>query len=293
MSGKTLRSAILLLIVGNALAVLSDVVVKMMGTDAPVFQFMFIRSLITIGLLLPFYREFNLARPFEGLLIHSIRSITALFGVYCMVIALTTLPLATANAVFYLAPLMVMLLAVVIFHEKLTWLAALAVLSGFVGTLLILRPTEFNWGALAALGCAAALAVNAVLVRLLPTGQTTMHKLMVSHLLMVPPAALLFGLELTGTESQWRPDILIYALGSGVLILVYSMTVLLAYRTMDAHKVTSAEYTGLIWAVLIGWVWFSETPDVWFMIGSLMIVVPLVLLGFRQGSFAAKYPDND
>tara|TARA_R110002072_G_scaffold170552_2_gene324213 strand:- start:153887 stop:154762 length:876 start_codon:yes stop_codon:yes gene_type:complete len=282
MSGKTLRSAILLLIVGNALAVLSDVVVKMMGTDAPVFQFMFIRTLITIGLLLPFYREFNLARPFEGLLIHSIRSITALFGIYCMVIALTNLPLATANAVFYLAPLMVMLLAVVIFHEKLTWLAALAVLSGFVGTLVILRPTEFNWGALAALGGAAALAVNAVLVRLLPTGQTTMHKLMVSHLLMVPPAAILFGLELRGTDSQWRPDILIYALGSGALILVYSMTVLLAYRTMDAHKVTSAEYTGLIWAVLIGWVWFSETPDVWFMIGSLMIVVPLVLLGIKQ-----------
>ena len=282
MSGKTLRSAILLLIVGNALAVLSDVVVKMMGTDAPVFQFMFIRTLITIGLLLPFYREFNLARPFEGILIHSIRSITALFGIYCMVIALTNLPLATANAVFYLAPLMVMLLAVVIFHEKLTWLAALAVLSGFVGTLVILRPTEFNWGALAALGGAAALAVNAVLVRLLPTGQTTMHKLVVSHLLMVPPAAILFGLELRGTDSQWRPDILIYALGSGALILVYSMTVLLAYRTMDAHKVTSAEYTGLIWAVLIGWVWFSETPDVWFMIGSLMIVVPLVLLGIKQ-----------
>ena len=282
MSGKTLRSAILLLIVGNALAVLSDVVVKMMGTDAPVFQFMFIRTLITIGLLLPFYRQFNLARPFEGLFIHSIRSITALFGIYCMVIALTNLPLATANAVFYLAPLMVMLLAVVIFHEKLTWLAALAVLSGFIGTLVILRPTEFNWGALAALGGAAALAVNAVLVRLLPTRQTTMHKLMVSHLLMIPPAGVLLGWELTRGDSHWRPDILIYALGSGALILVYSLTVLLAYRTMDAHKVTSAEYTGLIWAVLIGWVWFSEAPDTWFVIGSLMIVVPLVLLGIKQ-----------
>ncbi len=46
--------------------------------------------------------------------------------------------------------------------------------------------------------------------------------------------------------------------------------------------VTSAEYTGLIWAALIGWIWFAEVPDLWFIAGSAMIVIPLVLLSLRQ-----------
>jgi drug/metabolite transporter (DMT)-like permease len=283
MKGHTLRSAIALLIVGNALAVVSDVIVKLMGADAPVFQFIFIRTLITLLLLMPFYRQFDLASPFAGFWIHAIRSLMALLGVFCMVVALTTLPLATANAVFYVAPLLVMLLAVILFGEKLTALSLLAVVSGFAGTLIILRPLEFNAGAIAALGGALALAVNAVLVRKLPASQSTVHKLFISHVLMVPAAILLFLWEWhSGRAAGWRPDILAFALGSGALILIYSLTVLLAYRTVAANQVTSAEYTGLIWAIVIGWVWFAEVPDLWFILGSLMIVVPLVLLGIRQ-----------
>jgi len=284
MSGHTLRSAMILLIVGNALAVLSDVVVKLMGSDAPIFQFIVIRTLITLLLLLPFYRQFNHRAPFAGFKVHLVRSLTALLGVFCMVVALTTLPLATANAVFYVAPLMVMVLAVVLFGEKLTPLSMFAVVSGFVGTLVILRPIEFNWGALAALGSALALAVNAVLVRSLPKDQSTVHKLFVSHLLMMPLALLLFAWEWFFSAPGWRLDIVSYALSSGTLMLIYSLTVLLAYRTVDANQVTSAEYTGLIWAIVIGWIWFAEAPDIWFVIGSLMIVVPLVLLGIVQNN---------
>ncbi|MDX1801295.1 MAG: DMT family transporter, partial [Marinobacter sp.] len=60
------------------------------------------------------------------------------------------------------------------------------------------------------------------------------------------------------------------------------MTVLLAYQQVDANQVTSAEYTGLIWAVLIGWIGFNEMPDLWFAVGSVMIVGPLVMLGLRH-----------
>ena len=75
---------------------------------------------------------------------------------------------------------------------------------------------------------------------------------------------------------------LISASGSALFILGYNMTVLLAYQQVDANQVTSAEYTGLIWAVLIGWVGFNEMPDLWFAVGSAMIVVPLILIGLRS-----------
>lgn len=282
MTGNTLHSAIILLIVGNALAVLSDVTIKIMGADAPVFQFIFLRTVLTTAVLLPFVRDFSWRSLPSGFGIHLIRAFLSLMGVFCMVVALTTLPLATANAVFYLAPLLVMLFAWLGFAERLTLLSISAVTSGLIGTLVILQPLNFGWGALAALGSALSMALNAVLVRLLPAGQSAVEQLLINALLMLPLSAILFAVEWQTTTSRLQPELTGFALASGVLILCYNWTVLLAYRHVAANAVTSAEYTGLIWAILIGWLAFNEAPGMSFLLGSAMIVLPLVALSFYQ-----------
>lgn len=287
MTGTTLNSAIMLLVVGNALAVLSDVAMKMMGADAPIFQFILMRTILTVAVLLPFSRQFSWRSLPDGFGIHLIRAFLSLMGVFCMVVALTTLPLATANAIFYLAPLLVMLFAWLGFRERLTLLSISAVFSGLVGTLVILQPLNFGWGALAALGGALSMALNAVMVRLLPTNQGSVQQLFINALLMLPLATVLFVFEWqTASTPAIQPELAVFALSSGVLILCYNWTVLLAYRHVAANAVTSAEYTGLIWAILIGWLAFAETPGLGFLIGSAMIVLPLVILSFRQH----KYP---
>ena len=112
----------------------------------------------------------------------------------------------------------------------------------------------------------------------LPKEQSTVHKLLLNYLLIVPAAGALALWE----GAVWDSSILISAGGSAVFILGYNITVLLAYKQVDANQVTSAEYTGLIWAVLIGWIGFNEMPDLWFAVGSAMIVVPLILVGLRS-----------
>ena len=119
MSGKTINSAILLLIIGNAMALLSDVFIKLLEPGAPVFQFAFLRSVLTLFMLLPMAGKLNRKHLFAGFKIHLVRAHIHLAGILCMVVALGNLPLATANAVFYAAPILVMVLAAVIFHEKL------------------------------------------------------------------------------------------------------------------------------------------------------------------------------
>lgn len=278
MSGKTVNSAILLLVIGNAMAIGSDVFIKILEPGAPIFQFAFLRCLITLVFLLPMARQLNRQHLFAGVKIHAIRAHVHLIGIVCMVIALTNLPLATANALFYAAPILVMVLSAFFFREILTPLSVTAVFSGFAGIIVILRPVEFNWAAIAALASAFALAINAVMVRQLPKPQSIVHKLFLNYLLIIPAAGALAWWE----GATFDPAILISAVGSALLILGYNITVLLAYRQVDANLVTSAEYTGLIWAVAIGWIWFGEAPDLWFLAGSLMIVVPLVLIGLRQ-----------
>ena len=292
MSGKTVNSAILLLVIGNAMALISDVFIKLLEPGSPVFQFAFLRCLLTLLMLLPLWPQIDRSRFFEGLSVHFFRAHIHLAGLICMVVALMSLPLATANAVFYAAPILVMLLSVLIFRENLSLLSLLAVISGFVGILVILRPVELGWGALAALGSALALAINAVMVRKLPSGQSTIHKLMLNYLLILPASFVLMLAE----GAAWDPSILLSALGSALFILGYNITVLLAYRQVDANQVTSAEYTGLIWAVLIGWIGFNEVPDLWFAVGSAMIVVPLIMVGLRSHQRSRRklraYPVN-
>ncbi|TVP53382.1 MAG: DMT family transporter [Halomonadaceae bacterium] len=286
MSGKTINSAILLLVLGNAMALINDVFIKLLEPGAPVFQFAFLRCVITLLLLLPFTGQLNRKHLFSGFKVHALRSHVHLIGILCMVVALGNLPLATANAVFYAAPILIMVLSVVIFREKLTPLSVFAVFSGFSGIIVILRPVEFNWAAIAALAAAFALAINAVMVRQLPREQSTVHKLFLNYVLIIPAAGALALWE----GAVWDSAILVNALGSAVFILGYNISVLLAYRQVDANQVTSAEYTGLIWAVGIGWIWFAEVPDLWFLAGSAMIVVPLILIGVQSQRRSGRTP---
>lgn len=277
MSGRTVTSAILLLVIGNLFAVASDVVVKQLGQNVPVFQFVFLRSLASVVLLLPLIGQVNRRRLFAGFPVHLARAALALMGIGCMVIALQALPLATANAVFYGAPLLVLLLSVCFFGERLTWMSLLAVVSGFAGILVILRPVVIHWQALAAFAVAIALAFGAVLVRKLPKGLSAVHTLFVTYVLLTPGSLILALIH----GEPWRWDLLLKATASSFFILCYNMTVILAYRHVDANQVTSAEYTGLVWAVLAGWLFFGEVPGLWFFMGAAMIIGPLLLLGLR------------
>ncbi|MDO6441637.1 DMT family transporter [Marinobacter sp. 2_MG-2023] len=281
MSGKTVNSAILLLVIGNALALISDVFIKLLEPGAPILQFAFLRCLITLMFLIPLARKIDRTNLFAGIKVHAIRAHVHLIGILCMIVALGNLPLATANAVFYAAPILVMVFSAFFFREVLSPLNVFAVFSGFAGIIVILRPVEFNWAAVAAFGSAITLAINAVMVRKLPKGQTTVHKLFLNYLLVIPASGLLAIWEWQQGAS-WHPEILFTAAASAFFILGYNITVLLAYRQVDANQVTSAEYTGLIWAVLIGWIGFNEMPDLWFAVGSAMIVVPLIMVGMRS-----------
>jgi drug/metabolite transporter (DMT)-like permease len=244
----------------------------------PIFQFVLIRVLCTVLMLLPFAAMIDRRRLFAGTKIHLIRAHVGLAGVLCMIVALNNLPLATANAVFYAAPVLVMVFGVWFFGERLSWLSVFSVVSGFLGIMVILRPVEMSWASLSALGLAVALAVNALLVRKLPRGQSMVHTLMLTHIYVIPAALVLTLLE----GAPLDPSLIPAAFGSSFFIMGYNITILLAYRNVAANQVTSAEYTGLLWALVVGWLWFSEVPDLWFYLGSAMIVVPILMQSLAE-----------
>lgn len=287
MSGKTVNSAILLLILGNGMAIISDMIVKLQGADVAVFQFVAFRFAITILLLLPFFKMIDRERFWEGARWQLVRAIIGYGGICCMVVSLNSLPLATANAIYYTAPILVMILAVLIYKETLTLPSIVAVISGFGGIVAILRPIEISWQASSAFGVSLALAFGIILLRKLPKGQSTVHTLLISQILMLPIAIALAIWE----NAPFNVEYLYYALGSSVFILFYNASVIMAYRWVEANQVTSAEYTGMVWAIIMGWIFFAEKPDIWLLLGGSMIVLPLVWIAMheRKKKLAMKF----
>lgn len=268
----------LLLIVGNLIAVISDALIKSVGNDVPVFQFVLFRQVSAVLFLLPFCL---LSRPthfMEGFKWHAIRAHVWLLGAIFMVFAISSLPLATANAIFYAAPLMMLPIAALFFKEQLSKQSVAAAIMGFLGVLVIIRPDQIDWAAISAFVVAMSIAVNNLLIRKIPREQSVMHTLLMTNLAGIPVALLLVFIE----AKPWDWSAFPTAAASSLFIMIYAATCVLAYRSVESNKIASAEYSGLIGAAVIGFIWFDELPDIFMAIGTVMIIVPLIWLSKRE-----------
>lgn len=275
---RSVIQAVLMLVLGNNVAILSDSLIKLVGShDAP-FQFAFMR--IVSGLLVLVPLMVWLRKPLKPTQTrwHWVRAHVWLLSSLCMVLALTTLPLATANAVFYAAPLITVILAVCVFRERTSVMALTASALGLVGVVIIVNPTQVNGFALAALVVAFALAINNLLIKKLPAQHSVVETLYYTTLLALPLAAV--GAWLEGATWSWAMAGL--AFGSSMFVLIYAATCVFAYRAAQSNVISSAEYTGLIGAVVVGMVFFAEQPDLRFYLGTALIVVPLIILTIGQ-----------
>ncbi|MCB5162822.1 DMT family transporter [Marinomonas algarum] len=282
MSGRTVSSAILVLVLGSFFATLCDVFIKMAGPDVAVFQLTFFRVVFMCSILCPIamvkYQRMDKNTALIGMKLHFIRGNLWVLAGVLLTISLASLPLATANAVFYTAPIFIMLLGAFFYKERLSIHAISASLLGFLGILIILRPTEITSGMISAVLFAVVLAANSLLIKKIPQEQSMLYGLCITQLFALPSAGALAWWE----GAAFDPDLLIFAALSSVCSISYSLACLVGYRYIASSQVTSAEYSGLIFAFLIGWWWFGETPDFGVFIGSLFVILPLLHLSHRD-----------
>ncbi|MDA0381281.1 DMT family transporter [Vibrio owensii] len=265
--------ALFLLVIGNLAASLSDVAVKLIEGGISPFQYMFVRQLASMLLILPFYlKQKPNKRSLKQAPITILRAHLILIGSGCMMVAVTHLPLATANAVFYAAPILMLPLSVMFLKEHPPLSKILLTCFGFLGVLVVLRPDHFHWAALFALGTATTLAMFNILVRKLPSEQSVVTTLWWTTLFSLPISAVLAGF-------YWQPitrQELALVVASAVCILSYNGLAVLAYQKAPAAEIALAEYSGLVFVTLFGICWFDEIPDWLTAVGIIMIVLPLL-----------------
>ncbi|OFJ13866.1 DMT family transporter, partial [Vibrio cholerae] len=201
-----------------------------------------------------------------------IRAHLVLLGAGCMVVAISYLPLATANAVFYAAPLLMLPLSILFLKERPSRSKVIATVTGFLGVLIVLRPSQFHWAALFALGTACSLALFNLLARTIPERQPVVTTLMWTTLFSLPISGLL-------AAAYWQPLSLsqwLWIAASSGLILLYNGLAVAAYQKAPASQIALAEYSGLIFVAAFGAFWFAEMLDALTWLGIGMIILPLL-----------------
>mgnify|MGYP005754959679 CR=1 FL=1 len=267
--------AILLLVLGNLIISFGDVLVKLLGrTEVGPYQYVFLRFVMTSLLLLPFW--WRLPRERRGLgqwKVHLLRGHLLLMGSVGEVVSLIHLPLATANAVFYAAPLLTLPLAALLSRERVRLPAYGISLLGFGGILVVLNPAEWHWAGWVALLTAFAMAASNVLVRRLPQGRSVLATLFLTQALAIPVS---FALAL----PDWQPvgaEVWWLLVGSTLLGIVYQGVCVQAYAMAEASKIAASEYSGLIFVTLMGMALFAEFPDWNLYLGAIIVILAIGL----------------
>jgi len=291
--------AIIFLVTGNLSASISDVAVKLLDGAVSPFQYVFIRQLLCVLILLPFWINTSVSKRQAGSIkVTLLRAHLVLVGSGFLMVALTHLPLTTANAVFYTAPLIMLPLSALILGEKMSSTKIIATLIGFTGVLIVLRPSQLHWATIFALGCAFTLALYNVLVKNLPTTQPVTVTLFWTSLMSLPVSgafAIFFWQPIS-----WFELMLITA--SALFTMGYHGCAVSAYKSSNTSQIALAEYSGLIFVTLFGITWFDEVPDWLTIVGIFLIILPIILrrqkskplikpkLEFRSNSVEDPHP---
>lgn len=285
-------AGILFLLAGIAVFSLQDVVLKQISGTYPLSEAMTIRSLVAAPLMLLIMRQADgglhtLLTPRWHLMF--LRGLLNFTAYTCFYLGLSVLPMATTVALFFAAPLFISLLAPVLLGERVVPAALLAVLAGFAGLLLIVRPGVGGLGAAAALPILGALGYALTMLAARPLGRSESAAAMAfwanaSFLL----AAL--GLSAAFGDGSWlarSPEALrflmlpwvwpslhgLVAMAACGVIAAAGLTLLTAaYSAAPSAVVAPFEYSYLFWGLLWGWVFWGDLPGALAWPGIAMIV---------------------
>lgn len=211
--------------------------------------------------------------------LHSARSLVLVLASFLFITALTRIPLAEATSLVFTAPFIVTALSAMFLKERVGARRWIAILVGFAGVIVILRPsTDFNWFLLLPLATGICYACYQVTTRVLSFTEPTLT------LFFYTVAA---GTVVSGAllPFYWvTPDIE----GTGLFLLTGALgfmgqyLVIRALQEGEASTVAPFLYTQLIWATLFGVVLFGNFPDLWTFIGAAIVIGSGIYIWHRE-----------
>lgn len=238
----------------------------------PPGQTVFIRGLFTVVSILVVVRitgrvgQLRIGRPAA----HVVRAVSMALSVACFIFGLRYLPLGETVAITFAGPLFVTALATPLLGEIVGWRRWTAVVAGFVGILIIARPTAglFQLAALLPLGAALLAALRDLLTRRMTASESSEAILMTTTLGLI--VAGLCTLPFGWAPIGWR-DVAVMA-ASGVFATAGHYYTIETFRHAETALVSPFKYLTIVWATVIGVVVWGDIPDAWMLAGTTVVV---------------------
>ena len=255
--------------------------VRHLGSDMNAVQAACIRYAFGTALFLPLYIKLIARRVYPARMgAHLARGLVHGIGVMLWFYAMAQIPIAEVTAIGFLAPIFVTVGAAVFLGERLQLRRITAVGVGFVGALVILRPGvgSMEAGAIAMLVAAPLFAISILIGKQLSrvessAGIVAYLSLFVTVVLIGPAIAV------------WRtptPDELIWLFATALIATAGHYTLTHALTFAELSLLQPFTFLQLVWAALIGYFIFAETPDVWTMFGGTIIVGSATYIAHRE-----------
>jgi drug/metabolite transporter (DMT)-like permease len=277
--GIALKLASLVLFSGMTLCV------KLLGHATPSGQTIFVRGLISvlvIAVIAWHTGRLHLLKT-SNWRAHALRSLSGTVSMFCLFAAVTMIPLADVTAITFTAPMFLTVLAMVFLGERIHRYRWTALILGFVGVLIMIGPhlsfgSGNSLGSLAALGAALFAAIAMTSLRAMSGRE---HAITItfyfSLTFMVCAAATAFQGWPMPTPMQLFLIVLAGLFGVfGQLLMTYS------YRYAEASTIAPLEYSSMIMAVILGYLFFSEIPQLSVWIGAPLVILAGLIVLWRE-----------
>lgn len=261
-----------LILVGTALLVASDIVVKYLAPRYPVDMLYWIRLMVGSSVLIGALAATGRARLLRTaqLRIHLLRGLTLAIGPMLFYLSFRVLSIPDAYALLNVVPMLVAVLAVPMLKERLNAARAMGVVIGFCGVLVVVRPGSGAFTPYALLPLAGAVfgALLHILTRQAagrePAVTAVFYAVVVGAVLYAP----LMLFSWTWPESAWDWTL---AGGMGILGFLATFALVVAYELAPASFLAPFLYAQLLWAALFSWWALGEPPDRWTLLGMAII----------------------
>lgn len=266
---------------------IGDVIGKFLVQDYPVGQFMLLRGLVSLVLLAPFIWNAGLRAfthmPRPG--IQALRMILSIGDIGLFFLAVRHLPLADVITFYLAAPIYVTAISALFLGEKVGWRRWSAVIVGFVGVVVALNPSAatLTWPALVAL--AGSLCFTGFMLVTRAARGTPDIVLTATHLV----ATSVFGglISAVNFVTPAPRHALLYLLG-GVLSVGALLCINRSLKLAPASVVVPYQYTMILWAIALGYVFFGDVPSMATLIGCAVIVAAGLYIFMRERAMSRE-----
>ena len=283
--------AILLTVSGSFFAVLMESLIRSAQYDSNVYTIGFLRFFFGLIIIFPYLiKKKFIPYKTKNFKFYFIRG---LFNLPMMILgfgALVYVPFEQFKALHFLSPIIVVLLSFIIFREKVYMYRILALIIGFIGMLIIVRPgiVDFNIGTIMILISLTFWSLIIIVSKFVSKDDSPITMVTYQYTLMTIfalPLAIYFW-QMPSLQS------LIFVFIGAISGTILHLSLALSYKYAELSVTQPVWFSGLIFGSAFGFFVFNETPDLWTWIGGIVVFSSVLLITYNERSKDLKNTKN-